>query len=316
MSGILHEKLTTLANSSEPSFSGALQSACAAVCGNADRSANSAAITLAQFEARETMMTAGSAMSWMDGPGLATIAKATRCPTGANFDGTNDYMTRGGTLTGAADASGGTISAVLTFAAGGDGVRQRILNAANASVIFERTAAARFQMFVTNDGGTITYTISNNTAISSANGCVHIVMSWDANAAAGAKPEHVYLNGVSDKGTITDAGVAFNVDYTATDWGIGARASDGADKLNAELAELWFNPTYIDLSIAANLRKFVTPSGNRADLLSDGSGPTGSAPLLYVRGPAATMNVNLGSGGNFSITGALTDGSVITRCGE
>ena len=96
-----------------------------------------------------------------------------------------------------------------------------------------------------------------------------------------------------------------NIDFTDTDWGVGSTTL-GASKLNACLSEFWVSNEYIDLSVEANRRKFIDSSGKPVDLGSDGSTPTGTAPLIYLPNPSGTFENNAGTGGNFTVTGALT----------
>jgi len=49
------------------------------------------------------------------------------------------------------------------------------------------------------------------------------------------------------------------------------------------------------------------PSVRPADLGSNGSTPTGTQPLIYFNGDAASAGTNAGSGGNFTINGSPTD---------
>jgi len=78
--------------------------------------------------------------------------------------------------------------------------------------------------------------------------------------------------------------------------------------LNCEIADLYLNTaTSLDLSSTANRRKFISAEDKPVDLGSDGSTPTGTAPLIFLSNPTATWQNNLGSGGNFNENGALTD---------
>jgi hypothetical protein len=245
-----------------------------------------------------------------------TPAGTWNCPAGVTFDGTNDYLTRGADLTGSANNSRGTCCFWVKFAAAGDGVRQRILNAGNAAVIIERTAANRFQVFVVDSTGAISATLGGAVNRTSAGGWMSVLMSWDTNFTAGNKLMSIWVNDADDSGVKTDAGAAFDVDYTATDWGVGARPSDGANKLNGDLADFWFaQGVYFDFSVEANRRKFIHASGGAVSLGADGSTPTGTAPIVYLRGPATGFETNRGSGGDFTVTGALADSGTNPPCG-
>jgi hypothetical protein len=76
--------------------------------------------------------------------------------------------------------------------------------------------------------------------------------------------------------------------------------------LNAYIAEFWWDTSYIDLTNPANLAKFRSPSGKPVFLGSDGSLPTGTAPLLYFSGDSTDFPTNRGTGGAFTVSGTLT----------
>jgi hypothetical protein len=137
----------------------------------------------------------------------------------------------------------------------------------------------------------------------------HILFSWDlANSV-----EQCYVTDVVTGPTVTtslDSDLSLNADQ----WAVGARAySNRANKLNGAVAEIWFDTTHIDLSVESNRRKFIGSDLKPVNLLSDGSGPTGSAPLVYLHldnGEAvANFRLNRGDGGDFSITGTLETAS-------
>ena len=97
------------------------------------------------------------------------------------------------------------------------------------------------------------------------------------------------------------------IDYTRPDWYVGH--SGGSDDYVGNLSELWFNNSYIDLSVVGNRRKWINSIGKPVDLLSDGSGPTGTQPLIcFNKDTTATWHQNSGSGGGFTVsTGSLSD---------
>lgn len=75
----------------------------------------------------------------------------------------------------------------------------------------------------------------------------------------------------------------------------------------AEIAEFWFSTaSQIDFSDANNRAKFAR-NGRPAYLGTDGSKPTGSQPLIYMKGAASAWATNYGSGGNFTVNGALAN---------
>ena len=61
--------------------------------------------------------------------------------------------------------------------------------------------------------------------------------------------------------------------------------------------------------MAINRRKFIDPNKDPVDLGEAGQFPTGTSPLVFLANPTASWQTNLGTGGNFTENGALTDGS-------
>lgn len=227
---------------------------------------------------------------------------------GADFDGANDYMTRGAGLTGAAD--GRNIS--FSFWIRPDNVTSKKLfwdNNNNYCAIYF-TAGNQLTLDLKAPGGGSSYVMQANDALAEDSAWHHIAISATTDAAAGSKTYHYYVDGVSKAMTETDASAAFDIDMTQGDWGIGASIA-GADKIDAGLAEFWCDFTSkVDFSDSATLQKFRSAAGKPVDLGGDGSTPTGSQPIIYFTirdgGAAADFATNQGSGGDYSVTGALT----------
>lgn len=231
----------------------------------------------------------------------------------ADFDGTNDFMTRGAGLTNAADSKSGIFSCWVRID-GGDGAIRRIWGSsasAGGAIDFFRIAllaANTFQVVGDNSVGTAILVQESDTAYLAGTTWRHLLLSWDLATAA----VHLYVNDVEDAGagpTLTND----TIDYTSGDSSVGGNP-DGNAKLDGCLAELYFAPgQYLDFSLVANRRKFISANGKPVSLGSDGSFPTGTAPIAYFHlndGQAvANFASNKGSGGDFSITGTLTTGT-------
>jgi hypothetical protein len=90
--------------------------------------------------------------------------------------------------------------------------------------------------------------------------------------------------------------------------GASTRLSPGSGGIDSyyfgEIGALWFNTSYIDLSVAANLAKFVTGTGINAkpvDLGATGELPTGTSPLMYLPLYGNNAGKNYGTGGDFTV---------------
>jgi concanavalin A-like lectin/glucanase superfamily protein len=232
----------------------------------------------------------------------------------AQFDGTNDCAKRGGGLTGAADGKQLTFSCWFRLD-GGDGAELSILAGARSV----GSATTDFEVFrdtgntlsiggnAPGGGATQLFLSSTGTYVAGAS-WHHLLMSMDMANAAGS---FIY---VDDANNTPGSGIFFNgnLDFTLADWIIGA-IGDSSLKFNGCLAELWFNTSWMDISNSANRRKFRSAAGKPVYLGANGQLPLGTTPLIYqhlLRGASAdSFATNRGTGGGFTVTGALTTGS-------
>jgi hypothetical protein len=130
----------------------------------------------------------------------------------------------------------------------------------------------------------------------------HFIYSWDMSVPS----SHCYVDGTDDLTANTETDIA--ITYTGTGWALGDVFGGGA-KLAWEISEFYWAQEYIDLSEAANRAKFRSSSGKPVYLGSDGSIPTGTAPIIYL--PDGDATNNQGTGGNFT----ETDGTAVRVVG-
>jgi len=215
-----------------------------------------------------------------------------------NFDGTNDYLTRGGGLTGAAD------SKLFT---GSIWARR-----ASASGVWETVS------MLTNGGINIFYFTDNSFLITAANAAAELILNigtsvindtdwhhfmWSVDLVDTGK-RHLYVDGVSDLLVFTYTNDT--IDFTTADCFVGADEFAGT-KMAADVADLqMWDGVYVDLSVAANRRLFiqhgrpVNPATAAASL---------GSPIILLSDATNTWHTNDGSGGGFTENGALTDGT-------
>lgn len=238
-------------------------------------------------------------------PCLAFLSKTI---VGANFDGTNDYMKRGGGLTGAADSKLCSFSVWLrkldTAIGGRIIVAQNTLNGGSADgqsrLVFSNTSGRVNLSFLNAAGSTIlNFTASVDCAVGE---WEHWCGCADMTDSALMK---LFRNNIDVSGAITSY-ANDTIDWTKADWAVGAYA-DGTSKMFTDIAYLWFAPgVYIDFTVEANRRKFVTDTNAPVALGANGELPTGSSPLVYLGNAFGSFQTNLGTGGDFTVTGALT----------
>ena len=116
----------------------------------------------------------------------------------------------------------------------------------------------------------------------------------------------IYIDDASDADTHTII-EDDTIEYTVANASVGARIS-GSDKLNGCLSEMYFQDgEFLYFTIESNRRKFISSGGKPVDLQSDGSGPTGTQPIVYFSGATVSWHTNDGNGGSMTETGELTD---------
>ena len=226
-----------------------------------------------------------------------------------NFDGTNDYLTRDAGFTGAVDGKVGIISVWLKL---NDDTGLRVVFRNDAT-----TGIGGLRIELDGDGivniqgqpaaGGNTIVMVSTVGIKAADDWVHLLASYDQVAAAGK----LYLNDV-DRTSLTTSNDLL-IDYTAPDWGVGhqwSAGNPGASIYDGDMSDLYVNfAAFLDLTVTANRRLFISAGGKPVDLGSDGSTPTGTAPIVFLSGTTSTWHTNDGGGGGFTEVGALTDAS-------
>jgi hypothetical protein len=221
-------------------------------------------------------------------------------PFAAEFDGTSDYLTRGANLTGVVDGKAGTLSCWVDLL-GGDGTNLVVFTTTNNRFQLLRVAANTYQVFGLNAANTVILNLAALGTKTSASGWCHLLASWDLATGAG----QFYINDVA----VTNLSVATNdtIDYTDTDFAVGATPA-GTLKMNGRIGELWVNTTTrIDLSVEANRRKFIDADLRPVYLGATGEVPTGTAPAVFMSGPAANWHTNKGAGGGMTLNGELDE---------
>jgi len=227
-----------------------------------------------------------------------------------NFDGTNDYLRRGSDMTGAADSKLLTFSFWLRLADTASGAKIIYNNTGSAILLYANGSSISFGL-KNSAGTTITNARITNTAV--ANEWYHVLVSVDM---ADTASSSMYLNDeVSGTFFSPNPFIDENIAISKAEHSIGS-AANTTQKFNGDLADIWIDyDTFIDFSVEANRRKFISASGYPVNLNADGSLPTGAPPDIFLSGDTATWHTNKGTGGGFTEGGALTDGPSVTPNG-
>lgn len=235
------------------------------------------------------------------------IAGATFNPQAASFNGST-YLRRSAGFSSISDGNSGTVSYWVRFAS--VGAQQTILSSGvnggdvRFNVLIQ--ASNRYGVSGVSTGNTVYLSAPYSPSLTASTGIwYHVLISWRTN---GSSPTtRVYVNDAQiDSGGVGNG----TIDYTQSQWNVGADVFNNARFLNGDLGELFFVPQFLDLTVTANRRKFVTAAGAPANLNSDGSAPFGTVPTVYLSGDAANFGTNRGNGGVLSVgAGSLTTAS-------
>jgi len=233
-------------------------------------------------------------------PGCLGGAEAAYITQGRDFDGTNDYATRGADLTGIADGKVGLFSFWVRLDGGDSGQMCFFANGANnvaCGIYVGKTSLNLFQVRGADSSNTNKLSLLSASAYTAGASWLHVLCSFDL--AAGSR--HLYINGGSDLAAAPTV-VNADLDLTRGNFSVGGE-TDAGGKTSSCLSELWFNTEYLDISVQANREKFRSAAGKPVNLGANGATPTGNQPLIYM--PYGNPADNKGTGGNFTVTGTL-----------
>lgn len=217
-------------------------------------------------------------------------------PGVTTFDGSTNWLERGSDLAGNADTKLGIFS--VWFRTDVDSTTTQFIRDDSAFVNFERDGVGNNVRIRLHTSAATKILDMTSSAVLAA-GWHHLLAAWDL----GNTTAHLYIDDVSDATTATL--IDGTIDYTRTTWHIGA-ALDNTFLWDGAFAQFYLTNEYLDLSVDANRRKFITAGLEAADLGSDGSKPTGTSPLIYMKDGPPIENVNAGTGGDFVSNGTFT----------
>ena len=221
-----------------------------------------------------------------------------------NFDGTNDNLDRGGDLTGSVDGVNLLLSTWFNML-GGDGVAQYMYDQENSHIILLRESTNKLKFRIRSPVPTTLWEIITDALYTTvANvGWHHALIALELDASPVAQ---IYIDDGAAPVTVLETLIAGTIDWTEIDHNIGATHIPSL-RLNGDLSEFYLTNEYLDISIEANRRKFISAAGKPVDLGADGSTPTGTAAKVFLSGDTVSWHTNKGTGGGFTEVGALTD---------
>jgi chitodextrinase len=213
-----------------------------------------------------------------------------------SFNGTANYMSRNADFTGLADSNQGLLSFWIKLASG-NSTTQKIFVEGNGHFEIYRGSDNWLYIRGYNSAGTriLDVEYSSPNLFVAGMPWTHVCLSWNS---AGA---WLQVNGSTVNGTVFAFPSSGNVNLSGGgQWWFGADAVN-SHLLNGCVSEFWFNPEYQATNIVDAFRDSGT--GNPRDLGANGSLPTGSQPVIYLKNPFDSFGVNSGSGGSFGTSG-------------
>ncbi len=117
----------------------------------------------------------------------------------------------------------------------------------------------------------------------------------------GATTAHLYIDDVQSE-DFTTGPIDRTINFAHTFFRAGALTS--SNYFHGLMSFIFMDSVnYLDLSVEANRRKFITADNKPVDLGADGSGAFGVQPAVYM--PDGDPADNKGSAGNYTVSGTL-----------
>lgn len=237
----------------------------------------------------------------------ASAVSAGYAPDAVNFDGSADSMTRSSGFTGIASNKTALFSTWFTIE-GGNGTNRDFGQfrdvSSNWRWIMRLGTDNKFRFLARNVSNSTILDVKADTAYTASSGTWHhLVFAMDLSSTT----VQFYI----DDALVTHTTTTKNndtVDYANADLLTICATTTPANRWNGDIADYYFTNEYLDMSNATNRAKFID-AGLPVSLGSDGSTPTGTQAVVFYSGDATLFNAgtNAGSGGDFTMTGAVTN---------
>ena len=222
---------------------------------------------------------------------------------GAHLDGSNDYITRGAGLDGIADGDELTFAILYRINVSDITSAMRFESSTGNATLIDFNADETVSVWIENSAGTtIIKAETTTTTVLEAYAIVLFSVKLSATATM-----HLYLDDV-DRLSTTTLIQGETMDFTVAEWTVGAK-TNGNNKVTMDINAFGMWRNYHDFSNESERRKFFNASGNWAidnSNTSDGI-IDGVTPDMWFAGEFGQWHTNKGSGGGFTVTGALSE---------
>lgn len=235
-----------------------------------------------------------------------TLPAAGYTETPVTFDGTNDYMERGGALTGVVDGRTALIFISVEFANAASAIEYLLKGAGTQGPAIYRDASGYIQVQQRDTGGALDINLIGATTVIGAER-VNILAALDADGTS-----YLYLweaGGGTVEETSDASGGGGDLDFTPANFFFGANGGNFKFTGDALRVAAWFNPTSLpDITQSSVRDKFFNSStGALVDPATSVSAY--GTPQIARHGVATVWNTtgNQGDGGDFTMNGAVVD---------
>lgn len=226
----------------------------------------------------------------------------------ADFDGSTGYLYRSSALAGISDSN--TISGSFWFNSDSPTSIDQFFyqyktGVGTTMMAVEMVTGVVLRFRAKNDSNTTILSVSGSTVLGA--GTSYFVQFCFDLSDTGKR--YIYVNNVAETlsvSTYTDDTIPFStIDVS----GIGAyyNGLSWSNFHDGKLSEFYFTTDYIDFSQEANRLKFRDAFGNPVDLTPQIEAGTIPNPAIYMRFDPANQGKNYGTGGDFTVNGAITD---------
>lgn len=222
-------------------------------------------------------------------------------PVAVSFDGTNDWIRLATDFTGNANSNYITGSFWFRTDPASDG--NEVIYSGGNSLTISVGGDNRLYFSAREATNTTNIVVWRTPASVRDNTWRHVMFSIDMTNQAASR---FYVDGahVDNFTTFTQGAGPMRLTYGAH--AVGDYTNDTSSKFTGALADLWLAPgVYVDLSVAGNRALFRNMDGEAVFLGTDGSLPTGNPPILFLSGVMPAWHTNKGTGGGFTLNGAL-----------
>ena len=202
-----------------------------------------------------------------------------------NVNGSH-YLTKSGDLTGNTDGKACTVSCWINTT----DTNGTIINNTNSRFVV-RVSSGKLNVYAKNTSDVNVLYFTTNLDISIGK-WINVLFSFDLSSSSNRS---VYINDVEDTSVTWSTYSNENIDRASTGtWYVGI-------SLTADLVHIFQSNSYTDLSVQANRRNFITSD----KLPTSVSTVSALSPILYLPLTSAyTIGKNLGTGGDFTTSGA------------